>query len=149
MVGQDEAAQYFTRLMQCDGRYFRLSPLHAPGVIFITHPPVQHAPPSTSINGRPAWLLDYGQRDYGSVVPQRIYCPRNVVGPVGVLNMPIFFFHCGIQAPGYQLTEARLGNLGGLLNEHALAPVGNPRDFSIRINVSVSHVAHYVYPLCK
>jgi hypothetical protein len=146
MVEPLEAARYFTRLLQFDERHLHLVNMN--GIIFIIHPAVQHARPSTLIANRPAWLLDYIYRDYGTVVPQSIWSPATAGDAQRYcnvpLNMPIFFVHGERGILGLRLAQATAGRIEGLLNGRAPAPIGNGHTTSIRIKVSISQVAHRV-----
>ena len=139
MVRPLEAAQYFTRLLQFDERHLHLVILH--GAIFIIHPAVQHAQPSTRISNRPAWRLDCLYRDYGTVVPQSIWSPATAGDAQRYcnvpLNMPIFFVHGERGTLGLRVAQATTGRIDGLLSGRAPAPIGNGHTTSIRIKVSV------------
>jgi hypothetical protein len=141
MSGALGAAQYFTRLLQFDERRLQLIFPRGPGAFFIIGPTVQNAQP-IYIAGRPAWLLEYILRNYGTVVPQRIWAPANAADARRfcnvLLNMPIFFVRDDGRALGLKLVEAALGNCAGLRNAHAPAPIGDCHTTSIRLNVSVS-----------
>ena len=147
MVGPLEAARYFTRLLQFDERQLRLV-ISPHGAIYIILPAVQHARPSTLIDNRPAWLLDFLYRDYGTVVPQSIWSPATAGDAQRYcnvpLNMPIFFVHGERGTLGLRLAQATAGRIEGLMNGRAPAPIGNGHTTSIRIKVSVSQVAHRV-----
>lgn len=139
MVGRVEAALYFTRLLQFDECYLRPEYL-ACGAFFTIHPAVQHVQPSTVIANRPAWLLDCRFRNFGSVVPQKIWTAGDSERFCNVpLNMPILFLHYQFGTPGLRVGRAAAGNdLAGIMYGRAPAPVGNGCWTSIRINVSIS-----------
>jgi hypothetical protein len=147
MFGALGAAQYLTRLLKFDDddmRQFQLIFPNEPGAFFIIAPTVQNARPIYIAN-RPAWLIDYILRNYGTVVPQRIWAPANAAdaqryGHVR-LNMPIFFVRDDRRTLGLRLVEAAEGNCAGLLDGRAPAPVGDIHTASIRLNVSVSSVS--------
>jgi hypothetical protein len=141
MLGSAVAAKYFTRLLLFDERHLIFRP-ELDGFL-ITHPAVQQ--PLTHISNRPALLFDYRVRDYGTVVPQRIWAPATA-GDVQrysnvPLKMPIFLVH-GDREIGLRLVQAAAGHGTGLLDGHAPAPVGNFHTIIIRIKVSVSKVSH-------
>jgi hypothetical protein len=130
-----------------DERFLQPASSHDwPDTFFITNhaiqnPAIQHTPPSTYISNRPAWLLDYLLRNYGTVVPQSIWSPgtpsdaqryNNVT-----LNMPIFFVQSDRRTLGLQLVHAAAGDCMGVLNARAAAPVGGCHTTSIRIKVRV------------
>jgi hypothetical protein len=143
-LGPRDTPQYFTRLLRVDERF--LQPTASsdwPDAFFMTNPAITNAYPSVYIANRPAWLLDYLVRHYGTVVPQRIWSPgspsdaqryNNVV-----LNMPIFFVQSDRKTLGLQLVHAAAGDSMRLLNAHAPAPVGSCHTTSIRIKVGVFH----------
>src|SRR5260221_9961272 len=92
MVGPEDGARYFVRLLGVDARSLRPAiserPPHA---FFITDLAAQAVRPSLAINGRP---LDYAITDAGTVVPQCMWSSGN---PADVqryadisLNMPVF-----------------------------------------------------------
>lgn len=138
MVGRAEAALYFTRLLQIDELRLRPELLASWGVFFTVYPAVQHVQPSTVIANRPAWLLDCVFRNYGPVVPQKIWTAGDSERFCNVpLNMPIFFLHSELGIPGLRVARGTVGNPTGLMNGRALAPVGNGCWASIRINVSL------------
>lgn len=139
MVGRVEAALYFTRLLQFDECHLRPEYL-ACGAFFTIHPAVQHVQPSTVIANRPAWLLDCRIRNFGSVVPQKIWTAGDSERFCNVpLNMPILFLHYQFGTPGLRVGRAAAGNdLAGIMYGRAPAPVGNGCWTSIRINVSIS-----------
>ena len=138
-----DAAQYFSRLLHVDERF--LQPILSqewPNAFFITNPIVQNAAPAIPVGDRPAWLLDYVLRNYGTVVPQGIWSPgtpsdaqryNNVS-----LNMPIFFVNNDRSTLGLRLVNAAAGDCMALLNARSTAPVGNCHTTSIRVKVSVS-----------
>jgi hypothetical protein len=142
MFGALGAAQYLTRLLQFDERHLQLILQQAPAAIFIIGPAVQNAQPSNLIANRPAWLLDYLWRNYGTVVRQLIWTPASAAdaqrfGNV-LLKMPVFFVHHDRTTLGLRLAQAAAGNCEGLLNARSPAPVGNSYTAFIRINVSPS-----------
>ncbi|KAH9980585.1 hypothetical protein BJV74DRAFT_887741 [Russula compacta] len=107
-----------------------------PSAFFITNPTVLNSRPSTNIDNRPAWLLDYEVQN-GTVIPQRIWSPgtpsdaqryNNVA-----LNMPIFFIHNDLRTLGLRVAHAAEGDCLGLLNARFTAPVGTCHTTSIRI----------------
>jgi len=141
-LGARDTAQYLTRLLRVDERFHKPIPSHEwPGAFFITNPVIPNAHPHVYIADRPAWLLDYVLRNYGTVVPQSIWSPgtpsdaqryNNVP-----LNMPIFFVQHDLGALGLQLVHAAAGDFMGLLNAGGAAPVGSGHTTSIRVKVSV------------
>ena len=136
-----EAALYFTRLLQLDESRLQFAFQEVLGVIYIIHPALQHVPPSTSIANRPAWLLDYIWRNYGTVVPQHMWAPAapgDVQRYRNVSNMPIFFVNNDRRTLGLRVVQAASGNCAGLLNGHSPAPVGDCSTTYIRARVSVS-----------
>ena len=142
MLGPIETPKYFARLLRFNERYLQLNVSTSPGVFFIIHPAVQHAQPSASIAKRPAWLLDYRMRNYGTVVPLILdhwISEKLLRTPI---FLPIFFVHSDRKTLGLRLIQAAAGNCAGLLNAHAPAPVGNCHTTLIRVKVSVSQVAH-------
>jgi hypothetical protein len=146
-LGARDTAQFLTRLLRVDERFLQPVSSHDwPNAFFITdhviqNPAIQHTPPSTYISDRPAWLLDYLLRNYGTVVPQSIWSPgtpsdaqryNNVT-----LNMPIFFVRNDRRMLGLPLVHAAAGDCMGLLNARAAALVGGCHTTSIRIKVRV------------
>ncbi|KAI9511236.1 hypothetical protein F5148DRAFT_1281043 [Russula earlei] len=136
--GAQDAAEYFTRLLRIDEHFCHLSFAHnGPETFFVTWPTVPSAHPSVLIANRPAWLLDYLVRNYGTVVPQGIWSPANPADAQRYnnvpLNMPIFFVHNDRRSLGLPVTSANAGNCMGLLNAHATAPVGECHTTYIRI----------------
>jgi len=136
--GPRGAAPYFTRLLGLEAQILRPIVSQAwPHAFFITSPVIPNVPPSLSINGKPAWLLDYSTRQVGTVVPQRIWSPgyspdsQRYVHP---LKLPIFFVHKDRVNLGLPLLKAAAGNCETLLDAKAAAPVGNPSTMYIRIN---------------
>ncbi|KAH9955294.1 hypothetical protein BC827DRAFT_1141722 [Russula dissimulans] len=109
-----------------------------PQAFFITNPVVQNARPSLSINGQPAWLLDYAIRQVGTTIPQRVWSPGNPSDSQRhtnvSLNMPIFFVHKDRVNLGLPLLKAALGNCEMLLGASSAAPVGDSTTTYIRIN---------------
>jgi hypothetical protein len=134
-----DAALYFTRLLGFDEHQLHLALQEVFGIIIITHPTLQRVP-TASIANRPAWLLDYISRHYGTVVPQRIWAPAapgDVQRYSTVSNMPIFFVKSDRRTLGLRLVQAALGNCAGLLNGQVAAPVGGCSTTYIRVMVSV------------
>jgi hypothetical protein len=143
MVGPEDAARYFVRLLGVDARSLRPAiseqPLHA---FFITDLAAQAVRPSLAINGRP---LDYAITDTGTVVPQRMWSSGNPVDAQRYasvsLNMPIFFIRCDQATLGLTLLEAVEGGRGrrplGLFGARNAAPIGNGHTMYVRINVSI------------
>ena len=145
-LGPRDAAQYLTRLLRVDERFHKPIPSHEwSDAFFITNPVIPNAHPHVYIANRPAWLLAYVLRNYGTVVPQSIWSPgtpsdaqryNNVP-----LNMPIFFVQHDLSALGLQVVHAAAGDfMGLLLGAGGAAPVGNCSTTSIRIKVSVLKV---------
>jgi len=146
MVGPEDAARYFVRLLGVDMQSLRPAiseqPPHA---FFIPDPAMQAVRPSLAINGRP---LDYAVTDAGTVVPQRMWHsgnPADVQRYANVsLNMPVFFVQCDQVTLGLNLLEAVEGGRGRgrgtlrLLGARNAAPIGNGHTIYIRINVSIS-----------
>ncbi|KAH9955293.1 hypothetical protein BC827DRAFT_1271823 [Russula dissimulans] len=138
-LGARDAALYFTRLLRVDER--ALQPLFHhewPEAFFTNSPTVPSAYPSVyTPSNRPAWLLDYVVRNYGTVVPQRIWSPGTAADAQRynnvALNMPIFFVHNDRMTLGLQLVSAAAGHCVGLMNGRATAPVGTCHTTSIRI----------------
>lgn len=140
MLGAREAPLYCTRLLRFEEHHLQLYLTPDTMAFFITGPAVQHAPLTTYIFGRPAWLLDYRVRDGGTVVPQSIWSPStpgDAQRYCNVSKMPIFFVFGERMALGIQLTQAAAGHCSGLLNGHAPAPVGSRHTTYIRVKVSV------------
>ena len=145
--GTMEAALYFTRLLRFDERLLRLFFSRELGTFFITHPTVQLAPPSNTIDERPVWLLDYIIRNYGTVVPQRLWIPATTEDAErfkNVSNMPIFFVRNDCKTLGLRLLQAGADNCAGLLNARVPAPMGPPHTTCIRVKVRVPQLAHRV-----
>jgi hypothetical protein len=141
MFGLVGAAKYFSRLLQVDPRH--IQPFRSPRleIVVVVHPAAQQAQPVTTIANRPALLLDYALRPYGTVIPQSLYTafqPNNNAP----LNMPIFFVHQR-GTLGLPLIETAAGRGGLALNGSAPSPGNHSTRTCIRINVSVSlYVAH-------
>jgi hypothetical protein len=145
-LGARDAPQYLTRLLRVDERFHRPIFSHEwPDVFFITNPVIPDPRPHAYIANRPAWLLDYVLRNYGTVVPQSIWSPgtpsdaqryNNVP-----LNMPIFFVQNDLRSLGLGVVHAAAGNCTGLLNARDTAPVGSCHTTSIRIKVIVPKMA--------
>ena len=139
MLGAREAPLYCTRLLRFEEYHLQLYLTPDTMAFFITGPAVQIAPPTTYIFGRPAWLLDYRARDYGTVVPQGIWSPStpgDAQRYCNVSKLPIFFVFGERMTLGIQLTQAAAGHCRGLLNGHASAPVVNRHTTYIRVKVS-------------
>ena len=144
MVGPEDAARYFVRLLGFDVRSLRLAmseqPPHA---FFIPDSAVHTVHPSLAINGR---SLDYAITDAGTVVPQRMWHsgnPADAQRYVNVpLNMPVFFVQCDQVTLGLNLLDAMEGGRGRrtlrLLGASNPAPIGNGHTTYIRINASIS-----------
>jgi hypothetical protein len=140
MLGAREAPSYFTRLLQFGEHHLQLYLTPETMAFFITSPAVQHAPYTIHLFNRPAWLLDYRVRDYGTVVPQTIWTPAtpgDAQRYCNVPKMPIFFVFGDRTTLGIRLTEAAEGRCEGLLNGQAPAPVGDCSTIQIRVKVSV------------
>ena len=140
MLGAREATSYFTRLLQFGEHHLQLYLTPEAMAFFIISPAVQHAPYTIYLSNRPAWLLDYRMREYGTVVPQTIWSPAtpgDAQRYLNVPNMPIFFMFGDRMTLGIRLTQAAEGRCGGLLNGHAPAPVGDCHTTYIRVKVSV------------
>jgi len=108
-----------------------------PHAFVITSPAVRSIPPSLSINGQPAWLLDYAIRQVGTVVPQRPWTPgypSNSQRYTTSMKMPIFFIHKDQINLGLPLIKAVAGDCEALLGARAAAPLGNCSSMYIRIN---------------
>ena len=148
-LGPRDAAQYLTRLLRMDERFLQPISSHDwPDAFFITNQADLGAQSSIYISNRPAWLLDYLWRNYGTVVPQSIWSPgtpsdaqryNNVA-----LNLPIFFVQRDRRTLGLELVRAAAGDCMGLLNARAPAPVGSCHTTSIRIKVSVSKAKYRI-----
>jgi hypothetical protein len=140
--GARDTAQYLTRLLRVDERFLQPISSHEwPDAFFITNPVIPNTHPHIYIANRPAWLLDYVLRSYGTVVPQRIWSPgtpsdaqryNNVP-----LNLPIFFVQNDLRALGLRLVHAADSDCTGILNARDRAPVGTCHTTSIRIMVSI------------
>ena len=149
MLGAREAPSYFTRLLQFGEHHLQLYLTPETMAFFIISPAVQHAPYTIYLFNRPAWLLDYRVRDYGTVVPQTIWAPAtpgDAQRYCKVLKMPIFFVLGDRTTLGIRLTQAAEGRCGGLLNGHAPAPVGDCSTAQIRVNVSVCSIRVAIVP---
>jgi hypothetical protein len=141
-LGTRDTPPYLSRLTHVDERNLQHTfSTDWPDAFFITNPIIPNVHPSVYIAGRPAWLLDYVLRDYGTVVPQRIWSPgtpsdaqryNNVT-----LNLPIFFVENDRRALGLSLIHAAAGDTMRLLDARATAPVGHCHTTSIRIKVSI------------
>ena len=150
MLGAREAASYFTRLLQFGEHHLQLYLTPVTMAFFIISPAVQHAPYTMYIFNRPAWLLDYRVRNYGTVVPQAIWAPATLADAqryCNVLKMPIFFVFGDRTTLGIRLTEAAEGRCRGLLNGHAPAPVGDCHTIYIRVKVSVLSSCVAIVPI--
>jgi hypothetical protein len=137
------AEQYITHLLG-GFNYQLLHPtpsLEWPGAFLITIPVIQNVSPSTHINGRPAWLLDYQIRSSGTVVPQQLWRPNNPSDARRYTNvtlgMPIFFVHWNKEGLGLSLIQAA-ADCGMLLDACVAAPVGACSSMNVRINVGLS-----------
>lgn len=142
MLGAMEAALYFARLLGIDESHLQLAFQEVFGIIIIVRPTpaLQHVPPSASIANRPAWLLDYIWRNYGTVVPQHIWAPAapgDAQRYRNVSNMPIFFVKSDRRTLGLRLVHAAMNNCAGLLNGQVAAPVGGCSTTYICLRVSV------------
>ena len=158
MVGPEDAARYFVRLLGVDMQSFHPAiseqPPHA---FFIPDSAMQAVRPSLAAIGR---SLDYAITDAGTVVPQRMWHSGNPADAQRYanvsLNMPVFFVQCDQVALGLNLLDAVEGGRGRgrrtlrLLGARNAAPIGNGHTMYIRINVSISlsTIAHLVYRLC-
>jgi len=128
---------YLPRLLAMETPPMRLNVTQEwPQAFFITSP-MQNTRPCLSINGKPAWLLDYAIRLVGTVVPQRIWSPRCFSGANLLLRMPIFFAHNDRVNLGLPLIKAVAGDCEALLDASAPAPVGDCSTTYIRINVRI------------
>ena len=142
MFGPADAAKYLSHLLQVDARHIQFFRLPQLGIVVVVHPAVQHAKPITAIANRPAWLLDYTLRAYGTVVPQSLYSPASAVRVFQPnenvpLSMPIFFVHQR-GTLGLPLTEIAASQGWGLVqNGSALIPGNHNSSTCIRINASV------------
>ncbi|SRR5258707_10907972 len=110
-------------------------------IFWLLYPGVQEVHPTTYINNRPAWLLDYEVRNVGTVVQQGLWTPASAsdnqrYGTVP-LNMPIFFVQRDGRTLGLPLNQAAAGNCAALQNARAPAPVGQCSTTTIRILVSL------------
>ncbi|KAH9955295.1 hypothetical protein BC827DRAFT_1158308 [Russula dissimulans] len=136
--GPRDAESYFVRLLRVDARLLRPTvPQECPHAFVITSPAVRSIPPSLSINGQPAWLLDYAIRQVGTVVPQRPWTPGyppNSQRYTTSMKMPIFFIHKDRINLGLPLIQAVAGDCEMLLGASAAAPLGNCSSMYIRIN---------------
>ena len=143
MVGPEDAARYFVRLLGVDARSLRpaLSE-RPPRAFFITDSAARAVRPPLVINGR---TLDYAVSDAGTVVPQRMWSsgnPADAQRYAGTpLNMPIFFVRCDQATLGLTLHEAQESGRGrpplDLLGARNPAPIGNGHTIYVRINVSI------------
>jgi hypothetical protein len=147
MFGPAGAEQYFTHLLR-GFEYRLLQPIGSPEwphAFIIARPVVQTAPPSIYINGLPAWLLDYHNRPFGTVIPQYFWRPHNPsdaqLYPSAMLNMPIFFVHNNRVDLGLDLIRAAAGDCSTLLDARSAAPVGACSTTYIRIKVGASQFA--------
>jgi hypothetical protein len=145
--GPETAGEYFTRLLRVDSRL--LQPVETqewPNAFFITSPEVQNAPPSTQIDGQPAWLLDYAIQQVGTVVPQRIWSAQHPADAQrygnAPLNMPLFFVQGNRVNLGLPQPTAAGGVCSMLLGADAVAPLGDCTTTYIRINVSLLSKSH-------
>ncbi|KAH9955296.1 hypothetical protein BC827DRAFT_1141698 [Russula dissimulans] len=139
MFGPEDVGSYLPRILRVETQPLRLNVSHEwPQVFFITSPVVQNARPCLSINGQPAWLLDYAIQPVGTVVPQMIWSPRLFSGSQRsanlLLRMPIFFAQTDRVNIGLPLVQAVAGDCKTLLNAGAAAPVGDCSTTYIRIN---------------
>jgi hypothetical protein len=138
MLGAALAPRYFSQLVRVDEHTFQLALLNE--IFWLLYPGVQGVHPTTRINNRPAWLLDYVVRNVGTVVPQRLWTPASSSDAqrygTTPLNMPIFFVQKD-GALGLPLNLAAAGNCAALLNARAPAPVGQCHTTTIRIMVSI------------
>ena len=144
-----EAPSYISRLLQFDERYLQLYITPESMAFLIIAPLVQHAQHTTYIPNlnRSAPLLDYIVRDYGTVVPQRIWSPASAGDTqryCRVPRWPIFFVSSDCRTLGIPLTQAATGRFPALLNGRVPAPVGDRHTTNIRIKVSVSQAARRV-----
>ena len=148
MVGPEDAARYFVRLLGVDARSLRpaLSE-RPPRAFFVTDFAARAVRPSLSINGRP---LDYAITDAGTVVPQRMWSSGNPADAQRhyastSLNMPVFFVRCDQVTLGLTLLEAQEGGRGRgpleLLGARNAAPIGNGHTIYVRINVSIFSIS--------
>jgi len=142
MFGPKGVESYLLRLLGVEARFLRLNfSQEWPQAFFITSPVVQNARPSLSINGQPAWLLDYAIRQVGTIIPQRVWTPgyaSEIQRQANMLlNMPIFFVQKDRVNLGLPLLKAAVGNCEMLLGASAPAPVGDCTTTYIRINVGI------------
>ena len=137
-VGAEHAPRYFSQLVHVDEHTFHLVVLNE--IFWLLYPAVEGVRPTTYIDNRPAWLLDYMVRGVGTVVPQRLWTPTSASDAqrygTTPLNMPIFFVQKD-GALGLPLNQAAAGNCAALLNARAPAPVGQCSTTTIRILVSL------------
>jgi hypothetical protein len=145
--GSAGAERYFNRVLP--GSNYNSLQLtnseHWPDAFFITSPVPPGAPPSLLIAGRPAWLLDYHIRNFGTIVPQPIWRPQNPSDAQRyanvVLMLPIFFVHNNRRDLGLNLIHAAGGDCSEMLGARLPAPIGDRSTTYVRIKVGVSQVA--------
>jgi len=104
-------------------------------LVFITPP--CYSPPSFTVQGQPAWILDYAARSGGTVVPQQLWYPqgqgdwRRYVEQAD-FSMPVFFINAdGTLGVPVVNTVAGLMSLQG---GNRPAPLGNKTTTKIRIS---------------
>ena len=143
MFGSEGAATYFARLLQVNTATLRpllITSPEWPSMFFICNPLMPLACPFATINGQPAWLLDFTIKSIGTVVQQRIWAPHNEVQRHihGPLNMPIFFVLKDSVTVGLPILTAAARDIMTLRGAGTPAPVGEGSSTLIRINVSAN-----------
>ncbi|KAI0295984.1 hypothetical protein BC826DRAFT_257869 [Russula brevipes] len=106
-----------------------------PGVFFASNPPTDHSRPPITLNGRPAWVLDYVIRFGGSVIPHQLWPHKldDFLRSVGQasLHLPVFFLNMDGNL-GVPVMNAAAGQMS-LDAAHEPAPLGGGYTTKIRI----------------
>ena len=129
---------------------------HQSGALYVFNHPTHNIPPAVSMNGRHAWLVDFGVRSGGSVVPQQLSFPqgqgdRRRYVEQAQLRMPVFFVHAN-GSLGVPVMSAAIGEIQ-LHGAYLPAQLADRSILKIRIGVctvpSLRVPHHLLYCMCR
>lgn len=135
--GSEDAEYYMAILFREDARKV-VATRDKNGAFLVFNKPSRFSPPTATINGRNAWLVDYAIRSAGTVVPQRLWSPRSEDDCIALVDnaqfhVPVFFVNASgsLGVPVRNASEGNMQLVGGQFQH----PLSDNTFLTIRIAV--------------
>ena len=134
--GSRIAEGYIAHLFSIDAASIQV--IRQSAAFYALNAPSYAIPPTLSLYGQDAWLLDFAVRSSGSVVPQQIWSPqgqgdRRRYVEQAQIRMPVFFINSN-GSLGVPVVSAAAGDMQ-LRGGHLPPQLADKRTVKLRINV--------------